>query len=113
MAKPKRLTSPIRSIEQVAAANPAGDRVGAGAKQPRPRDQFMVTGRPPGDPLTLISMDETSRRVMFCKVHIYRLISEGKFPKQVKVGRARVAFVEAEVDDWLRARIAQRDGQAA
>jgi prophage regulatory protein len=93
------------------AEGPPNDRIGE--KRPRPRDQFMLTERPPGDPLRLISMDETSRRVMFCKVHIYRLISEGRFPRQVKIGLNRVAFVEAEVDAWVRERIAQREGKAA
>jgi prophage regulatory protein len=59
--------------------------------------------------MRLISMDETARRVMFSKVHVYRLIAAGKFPRPVKIGEARIAFVESEVDEFIRARIAQRD----
>jgi prophage regulatory protein len=83
------------------------------ANHARHRDQFMVTGRPPGDPLALISMDEVTRRVMFSKVHIYRLIGKGRFPRPIKIGENRIAFVEVEVDAFIRARIAQRDGEAA
>jgi prophage regulatory protein len=75
----------------------------------RPPDRAMVSGRVVGDPLRLISMDETARRVMFSKVHVYRLIAAGKFPRPVKIGDARIAFVESEVDEFIRARIAQRD----
>jgi prophage regulatory protein len=59
--------------------------------------------------VTLISMRETARRVLFSRVHIYRLINKGRFPRPVKVGDARIAFVESEVDDFIKARIAQRD----
>jgi prophage regulatory protein len=71
-----------------------------------PRDQETVRQT---NNLSLISMAETARRVMFSRVHVYRLIAAGKFPRPVKLGEARVAFVEAEVDDFIRARIAERD----
>ncbi len=59
--------------------------------------------------LSLISMAETARRLMFSRVHIYRLIKAGKFPRPVKLGEARIGFVEEEIADFIRARIAKRD----
>ena len=35
------------------------------------------------------------------------------FPKRVKLGPRAVGWVEAEVDKWLAARVAARDGKAA
>ncbi|EIS9974854.1 AlpA family phage regulatory protein [Escherichia coli] len=35
------------------------------------------------------------------KAWIYRLISQGRFPKQVKIGSRAIAFVESEIDEWI------------
>lgn len=48
----------------------------------------------------------------YSRPHIYRLIKAGKFPRPVRLGENRIAFVEAEVDDWLAARLAERDDPA-
>lgn len=42
---------------------------------------------------------------------IYRLVTEGKFPRQVSLGPKSVGWVEAEVRDWIAARIAARDAE--
>jgi predicted DNA-binding transcriptional regulator AlpA len=45
-----------------------------------------------------------------------RLENEGRFPRSIKLGsgrNGRKARVLQEVIDWNRARIAERDGQAA
>lgn len=45
---------------------------------------------------------------------IYEMMFRGEFPKQVKVGPRSVAWVQAEVEEWLSTRLAQRcDQQAA
>lgn len=40
---------------------------------------------------------------------IYRYISLNKFPKPVHLGENTVAWVEHEIDDWLMARLNERD----
>lgn len=70
--------------------------------------EAQSTSAPP-NPLRLISMNEVSRRVNFSKVHVYRLMKRGQFPRPIKVGAHRIAFIEAEVDDFIRAKIAERD----
>ncbi|MFI8556891.1 helix-turn-helix transcriptional regulator [Pseudomonas putida] len=40
---------------------------------------------------------------------IYKLIGEGKFPKPVPLVGRTVGWVESEVQEWIRGRIAQRD----
>ena len=45
-----------------------------------------------------------------------RLGKEGRFPRPIRLGvgkNGRVAYVEAEVLDWVEARIAERDRQIA
>jgi predicted DNA-binding transcriptional regulator AlpA len=42
----------------------------------------------------------------------YELIAEGKFPKPVKIGTS-TRFSERECYDFVRARIAERDGGKA
>ena len=41
--------------------------------------------------------------------HIARLEKSGLFPKRVQLGQCRVAWVYAEVCDWINERIARRD----
>jgi len=38
---------------------------------------------------------------------IYRLVREGKFPRQVKFDGGKVAWVSTEVQKWITDRIAQ------
>lgn len=52
------------------------------------------------------------RGVTYSAWHISRLEKAGKFPKRVKFG-ARVFWVEAEIDEWIADRIAERDGEVA
>ncbi len=40
---------------------------------------------------------------------LYLLISQGRFPKPVPISERSVGWVEREVDDWLEARIAERN----
>jgi prophage regulatory protein len=38
------------------------------------------------------------------------MMAEGTFPKPVKLGARAVAWVESEVEEWILARIEERDG---
>lgn len=40
---------------------------------------------------------------------VYKFIAEGHFPKPVKLSARMVAWVEAEVQEWILARIGERD----
>jgi prophage regulatory protein len=42
-------------------------------------------------------------------MHIDRLERAGKFPRRFRIGKNRVVWDEAEVDEWLEARRAERD----
>ena len=45
---------------------------------------------------------------------IYEAMRDGRFPKPVRLLSANsVAWVAAEVETWIKQRIAERDGEAA
>jgi prophage regulatory protein len=47
--------------------------------------------------------------IKYSKAHLWRLVNAGKFPAPIKIGQARSAWVEAEIDAWIGAKIAERD----
>jgi prophage regulatory protein len=55
---------------------------------------------------------KTDKGIPYSPVWIRELVARGQFPKPIKIGANRVGFIEAEVDDWLRARAAERDDAA-
>lgn len=61
----------------------------------------------------LIRMPEVMRRAGYGKAWIYRLISQDKFPKPVKIGSRSIAFVESEIDEWINQRIAESRKEVA
>jgi prophage regulatory protein len=39
---------------------------------------------------------------------IYQMMQEGRFPKAVRLSARAVAWPEAEINDWLNARLSER-----
>ncbi len=63
-----------------------------------------------------LRLNPTAERVGWGPKHTMRIATEPEyehlgFPKPVRVGKNTIAFVESEVEDWLRARVAERDEQ--
>lgn len=63
--------------------------------------------------LNLIRMSEVLSRTTYGKAWIYKLISQGRFPKPVKIGARSIAFIESEVDEWINQRIAESRGEVS
>ena len=62
----------------------------------------------------LISLNDACRLTSLSRTSINRYRSDGRFPQEVNLGEKRVAFVRAEVLQWIEARIAEREaGRAA
>ena len=61
----------------------------------------------------LIRFPEVMNRTGYGKAWIYRLISEGLFPKPIKIGTRAIAFVESEVDEWIASAIERSRKNAA
>jgi prophage regulatory protein len=53
--------------------------------------------------------DLEAKGLKYSAAHRWRLIKAGKFPKPVKIGMGRNAWVESEVDQHIADRIADRD----
>ena len=58
----------------------------------------------------LIKLHAVMAKTTISRSHIYALIEKGEFPKQVPLADRSVAWVESEIEDWIDARIAARDG---
>jgi prophage regulatory protein len=54
----------------------------------------------------LIRRKEVERLTALSRSRIYDLMKQGAFPKPVALGAMSVAWVEAEIQDWIAARIA-------
>jgi len=55
----------------------------------------------------------TEKGIGYSDTQIWRLVKTGHFPKPIKIGGGRNAWLEAEVDAYIKARIAERDQVAA
>ena len=59
----------------------------------------------PAHPNTrLISMRDVVAMTTYSRPSIYRLIDQGIFPKPVKLGAVKIAFLADEVEAWLASR---------
>lgn len=56
--------------------------------------------------------DLRDKGIPWTRQHIHRLIRKGEFPRPVKLGAGSNAWIESEIDAWLRARVEQRDASA-
>ncbi|ESZ42613.1 regulatory protein [Mesorhizobium sp. L2C066B000] len=62
---------------------------------------------------TLVAFSERpSKGIVYSRNYIDRMIKEHRFSKPVFLSPRRRAFVEAELDAWVKARVDQRDAVA-
>ena len=67
-------------------------------------------------PIRFLTADQLrDRGITYSESHRRRLVAEGKFPAPVKLAdgndNAATAYVEAEIEAWQEARIAQRNAK--
>lgn len=60
-------------------------------------------------PSRLIRMKKVLEMTGLGKTSVYDLLNAGNFPKSVPISERSVAWVEAEVQQWIDDRIAARD----
>lgn len=53
----------------------------------------------------LIRLPEVIARTGLSRSTIYNYIEDGTFPKQIKIGKRAMAFVDSEVEEWVQTRI--------
>jgi len=117
--KLERLTSVLRKPEPLASLD-AGNPVhalrattGAAFAPPPPELESSPAGRKSRTATAaapaLLSMKQASAMTTLSVSSIKRMMAAGSFPKPVRLGESRIAFVDAEIHAWVRARIAERD----
>jgi prophage regulatory protein len=57
----------------------------------------------------LLRDDLIARGISYSNMHLCRLEKAGRFPKRVRPTDRTVAWVEEEIEAWLKSRIAERD----
>ena len=63
-------------------------------------------------PVRLLRLPDVLGRVGISRSAVYDLVARGAFPQPVKLGTRCTAWVESEIDGWVRARIAEREARA-
>lgn len=59
----------------------------------------------------LLPIREVKRRTGLCRSYVYEQISEGTFPRPVKVGKRGVRWRESDITAWIESR-PETDGDA-
>ena len=60
----------------------------------------------------ILRKDEVVARVGLGRSAIYRAISEGEFPKPVKLSRRSVGWLESEIQAWIREQAEKREADS-
>jgi prophage regulatory protein len=68
-------------------------------------------GSVPQRSLRIIDKKELRRLVPYTPQHIARLEAAGLFPRRIRLGENRVGWIEAEVHEWIEARMRERDAR--
>lgn len=56
-----------------------------------------------------ISQEEVCQTVGLSRQEIWRRRRAGDFPKPVKLGTRRIAYLKSEIEAWIAERISERD----
>lgn len=55
--------------------------------------------------ILILRLPEVMRRTGYKHATIYKMIKEGKFPKNYKIGPRAVGWNSAEIEEWIEARL--------
>jgi len=61
-------------------------------------------------PFRILKRPATQLKCGLSKTALYDKIQNGKFPKPIKLGPKSVGWLESELDQWIAARVSERDG---
>tara|TARA_R110001583_G_scaffold194452_3_gene365355 strand:+ start:250 stop:441 length:192 start_codon:yes stop_codon:yes gene_type:complete len=63
--------------------------------------------------MKILKLKEVMDCTALSRSTIYKYISDNVFPKPIPLGARSVGWLESEVEDWILARIAERDDTLA
>jgi prophage regulatory protein len=49
----------------------------------------------------MLPLKEVLRRTTLSKTEVYRRIKKDRFPKPLRIGNRRIAFLESDIDSWI------------
>ncbi|PRD21315.1 UNVERIFIED_CONTAM: hypothetical protein NCL1_52077 [Trichonephila clavipes] len=59
--------------------------------------------------MRIMRLTEVIHFTGLCRTNIYQLMSEDKFPRSVSLGGRSVGWVSTEIEDWIAAKVEERD----
>lgn len=62
--------------------------------------------------MKVLKLKSVIEKTSLCHSTIYKLISEGNFPKPIDLTGRAVGWVDAEIDAWIMSKVAIRDGDS-
>ena len=74
----------------------------------RPMTEQERTANPP---IRFLRLPEVQARTGLSRSTIYVRVEQGTFPRPVSLGSRAVGWIEAEVEAWMRQRVAERRGE--
>lgn len=92
----------VQVTGRIEAHTPAGHMVNA----PPSTQPEVSSDAVRNDPIRMLRLAQVATMTGLSKAKVYALQSRGEFPHSVQLTAGRVAWVEAEVQAWLAARIA-------
>ena len=64
-------------------------------------------------PIRFLRLPEVQARTGLSRSTIYVRLDQGRFPRPVSLGARAVGWIEAEIEEWMRERIADSRGKDA
>jgi prophage regulatory protein len=58
--------------------------------------------------LRCVSLSEVCEIIPYSRSQIWRLERQGRFPKRVRIGPNRVAWLQTEIESWLNKKLKER-----
>lgn len=59
---------------------------------------------------TILRLPEVIKKTGYRRASIYAKVKSGQFPTPICLGARAVGWVDSEINEWIAARIAARDG---
>ena len=109
---PFRSLRPVPATHSDARLAPVTGRVEAHAlaghlvSSPPSAQPDVPSDSPRNEPIRMLRLTQVATMTGLSKAKVYELQKRGDFPQRVQLTAGRVAWVEAEVQAWLAARIA-------
>ncbi|ROR70192.1 AlpA family transcriptional regulator [Vibrio crassostreae] len=69
---------------------------------------FFVSKHKSGISMRFLKIKEVMTKTALSRSSIYRKMSEGSFPKPVPIGERAVAWIDSDVEEWMKECVKQR-----